>query len=103
VINNDNAILTVWAREGITYVTEPRQKEELVNRGSHCTITGITGSYYVAFVNTGNVYCWKPDGKSVETGSGGTYPKLLRIDKSTILCAWDNGNRIYTTILTGEK
>jgi hypothetical protein len=103
VINNDNTIRTVWRREGNIYENEPGQKEELIAKGSQCAITGTNGSYFVAFVNAGKVYCRKPDGKIVEIGQGGTYPKLLTIDKSTILCAWDNGNRIYSTILTAEK
>lgn len=103
VINDDNSIRTVWRREGNIYENEPGKKEELINKGSQCTITGINGNHYIAFINAGKVYLREPDGKTVEIGPGGSYPKLITIDKSTILCAWENGNRIYRTLLSGEK
>jgi hypothetical protein len=103
VINDNNTILTVWRREENIYENEPGKKEEFINKGSQCTITGINGNYYIAFFNAGKVYCREPDGKTVEIGPGGSYPKLITIDKSTILCAWESGNRIYRTLLSGGK
>jgi hypothetical protein len=103
VINDDNTVRTVWRREGNIYENEPGKKEELITKGSQCTITGTTGKYYVAFINAGKVYCIVPDGKTVELGQGGSYPRLISIDKSTVLCAWEDGNRIYRTMLSGEK
>lgn len=103
VINDDNSVRTVWRREGNIYENEPGKKEELINKGSQCTITGTNDNYYIAYISAGKVYCREPNGKTEEIGPGGSYPKLITIDKSTVLCAWEDGNRIYRTILTGEK
>jgi len=103
VINEDNTVRTVWRREGNIYENKPGSKEELVEKGSQCTISGKNGKYYVAFISAGTVYCLAPDGKTIVLGQGGSYPRLISIDKSTVLCAWENRDRIYRTILTGEK
>ena len=103
VINDNKTVHTVWRREDNIFENEPGMKEEFINKGTQCTITGADGNYYVAFINAGKICCRKPDGNILEIGPGGSYPKLVTIDKSTILCAWENGNRIYRTVLTAGK
>ena len=99
IIENNNAILTVWQREGNVYTCEAGKKEILMNKGRQCTIAGMNGSYCITFISEGRVYYRKPDGKIIELSQGGHYPKLLAVDNSTTLCVWENENQILKAIL----
>ncbi len=99
VINEDNTVRTVWRREGNIYSNEPGNPEELLAKGWQCSIAGKNDRYFVAYVNDGKVFCREPDGKTIEIGQGGGYPKLIMVDESTVLCAWENRNQIYRTRL----
>jgi len=99
VINDNNTIETVWRREGNVYTNEPGKKEALVNKGMQPVIAGMNGSYYIAFFKEGRLYCRMPDGKIIELAQGGSYPKLIAVDKSTILCTWENDKKIYTALI----
>jgi hypothetical protein len=98
VIYDDNTIRTVWRREGNVYTNEPGKLEELLVKGWQCSIAGKNNRYFIAFINDGKVYCREPDGITIEIGQGGSYPKLIMVDESTILCAWETGNLIHKTL-----
>ena len=94
MIENNHAIRTVWQREGNVYTCEPGKKEILMSKGRQCTIAGMNGTYYITFISEGKLYYRKPDGKIIELSQGGHYPKLLAVDNSTTLCAWEYENKI---------
>ena len=98
MIENNNAIRTVWQREGNIYSCEPGKKETFISKGRQCEIAGMNGTYYITFISEGKIYCRKPNGKITELGQGGNYPKLIVIDKSTTLCAWESDNKILKAI-----
>jgi len=99
MIQNNNTVRTVWRREATIYTSEPGKPETVVATGRQCAIAVTGGAFYISFVNEGKVYCRKPDSNIVELGQGGNYPKLVAIDPSTILCAWEYENKIYRAIL----
>ena len=98
IIENNDAIRTVWQRQGNIYSCEPGKKEILVNDGRQCVIAGLNGNYYIAFINKGKLYCRKPGGETLELGPAQAYPRLEAIDKSTTLCVWEYENKIYKAI-----
>jgi hypothetical protein len=99
VINDDNSVQTVWRREGNVYTSKPGEKEILIGKGMQCAISGINETYYIAFVSEGKLYYRKSDETIIQIGLRGSYPKIIAIDKSNILCAWDNQNRIYMALI----
>jgi hypothetical protein len=98
MIENNNAIRTVWQREGNVYTCEPGKKEIFVNDGRQCVIAGLNGNYYIAFISKGKVYGRKPGGETLELGPAQAYPRIEVIDNSTALCVWEYENKIYKTI-----
>ena len=78
---------------------KPGKKEIFVGKGRQCVIAGMNGTYYVAFISKGRLYCRKPDGKLIELGQGDGYPKLAAVDKSTTLCVWEYENKIHNVLL----
>jgi hypothetical protein len=99
IIDDKNTVETVWRREENIYKSRPGLKEELLNAGMRCTIDGLNGLDYIAYVNKGRVFCRMPDGKTIELGPGIGYPKLKALDKSTLLCVWENDKKIYRTLI----
>ncbi|TAL40968.1 MAG: exo-alpha-sialidase [Chitinophagaceae bacterium] len=98
VINNDNTINTVWRRQGNIYSCEAGKKEEVIAMGKQCVIAGSNGNGFIAFVNEGKVYCIKPDGTRVESGSG-SYPQLVVTGVTTAFYTWEQEGKIYYATL----
>jgi hypothetical protein len=99
MIDNNNAIRTIWQRQGNVFSCDPGKKEILISKGRQCAIAGINGAYYMAFISEGKLYCRKPDGKTIQLGSGESSPKLVAIDKSRTLCVWEYDSKIHHTII----
>ncbi|MEO8764606.1 MAG: sialidase family protein [Ginsengibacter sp.] len=99
MIENNDAIQTVWQRKGNVYSCEQGKKELFVAKGRQGVIAGMNGIYYIAFVNKGKLYLRGARNEIVELGGVTGYPEMLAIDASTILCTWENEHSIQHVFL----
>lgn len=97
-LNSAGQVETVWRREAKIYYCEPGEREVAIGEGKGCTIENVNGKIVFAWVKNGDVICRLPDGSLTSLGKGNS-PVLQKVDDGQVLCAWENDNQIYSTVI----
>ena len=97
-LNSAGQVETVWRREAKIYYCEPGEREVAIGEGKGCTIENVNGKNVFAWVKNGEVIYRLPDGSLNSLGKGSS-PVLQEVADGHVLCAWENDNQIYSTVI----
>lgn len=94
----NNAVNTVWNREGNIYAVKPGEKEVKLGEGRSCTITSADGKQAYAWVENKQVVYLDHNNKRHILGKG-QFPVLKAIDTQSVICIWENDKTINKVVV----
>lgn len=92
--DQQDKIQTVWRRQGKIYFSGPGKNEIEIAEGKNGVIENAGGKNIYAWNANGEIVCRVP-GKGNQVLGKGSIPVLKKINNHMVLCAWDDGGKIY--------
>lgn len=95
---DNNAVNTVWNREGKIYADKAGEQEVKIGEGRSCNIASIDGRNVYAWVENKQVIYLDSDNNKHVLGKG-QLPVIKSINRNTAICVWENDKTIVKTIV----